>query len=353
MKTGEGSIIAEDGRVIFFSADRFVEDICKGGCCFICGAKPGTKEFNDEHILPEWLLRQYGLFHKTIKLPNGARVRYDSYTVPCCAECNSLLGKEIETPISRVVAEGPDAIADFVVNGGLLLFVTWLGLIFFKTHLRDSTLRFHLDSRKGDDKIGDEYEWGTLHHIHALIRHFYTGCEVSEQAMGSFGFWHVHEHQTEMAFDYADLFASQALVMKLGGCGVVALFNDAGAAMNLFEQNKGYKINGAISHMQLREIHVELAWLDLHLKERSRFHTVRRKDGRCWIVAERGTLDLMPLDFDMRGEMMHHALMSDGAQIIFAGLDSVEATAEVLKSGRATFLFDDHGNFIPNPIAPV
>jgi hypothetical protein len=35
--TEDGSIIDRVGKVIFFSAQRFVDDICLGNCCFICG----------------------------------------------------------------------------------------------------------------------------------------------------------------------------------------------------------------------------------------------------------------------------------------------------------------------------
>jgi hypothetical protein len=79
--TADGSVLDETGKVIFFSAERFVNDIGLGNCCFICGAKPGDKPFNDEHILPEWLLRRYDLFARTITLPNGVPVRYDRYSL--------------------------------------------------------------------------------------------------------------------------------------------------------------------------------------------------------------------------------------------------------------------------------
>jgi hypothetical protein len=84
--TEDGSIIDRAGKVIFFSAQRFVDDICLGNCCFICGARPEEKPFNNEHILPEWLLRRYDLFTKTIMLPNDRMVRYDRCRrAPRCA----------------------------------------------------------------------------------------------------------------------------------------------------------------------------------------------------------------------------------------------------------------------------
>jgi hypothetical protein len=65
------SVLDETGKVIFFSTERFVNDICLGDCCFICGANPKDKPFNNEHVLPERLLRRYGLFAREIMLPNA------------------------------------------------------------------------------------------------------------------------------------------------------------------------------------------------------------------------------------------------------------------------------------------
>ena len=39
-KTADGSIIDQSGKVIYFSSKRFIDDICLGNCCFICGADP-------------------------------------------------------------------------------------------------------------------------------------------------------------------------------------------------------------------------------------------------------------------------------------------------------------------------
>jgi hypothetical protein len=105
----DGSIVNRAGKVIFFSTQRFVDDICLGDCCFICGARPEDKPFNNEHILPEWLLRRYDLFSRTITLPNDRTFRYDRYTVPCCVDCNKLMGKVIcrqPNPICRTERHG-------------------------------------------------------------------------------------------------------------------------------------------------------------------------------------------------------------------------------------------------------
>jgi hypothetical protein len=34
-KTSDGSIVDQNGKVIFFSTRRFIDDICIGNCCFM------------------------------------------------------------------------------------------------------------------------------------------------------------------------------------------------------------------------------------------------------------------------------------------------------------------------------
>ena len=83
------SIIDSEGNVIFLGYDRFVSDICLGKCCFMCGSSPEDKEFNDEHVIPNWVLKKLNIFNRHITLPNFNKVRYDQYKVSCCVECNS------------------------------------------------------------------------------------------------------------------------------------------------------------------------------------------------------------------------------------------------------------------------
>jgi hypothetical protein len=71
-KDEDGSILDETGKVVYFSQERFVRDICLGDCCFVCGANPANVPFNDEHVIPNWLLRRYNLFARAITLPNAA-----------------------------------------------------------------------------------------------------------------------------------------------------------------------------------------------------------------------------------------------------------------------------------------
>ena len=101
--TPDGSVERGDGTVAYFSADRFVEQVCNAGHCFTCGKARNETTFNDEHVIPRWLLKRHGLFQQQILLPNLVPLNYRSYTVPCCASCNALLGAKVEERVSALL----------------------------------------------------------------------------------------------------------------------------------------------------------------------------------------------------------------------------------------------------------
>jgi hypothetical protein len=201
----DGSVVDENGKIVFFSGDRFVEDIVDGDRCFICGIDPSAAEFNREHVLPEWILRKYDLYASEIGLPNKAGYTYGRYTIPCCKPCNSRMAELFETPISKLVSEGYQAVRAALQRGaGNWLFV-WLALIYLKTHLKDRELRYHLDARKGIESMSDLYAWEELHHIHCMARAFSTDVFIDSNVYGSLLVLPSKTGTLVGDFDYADL----------------------------------------------------------------------------------------------------------------------------------------------------
>jgi hypothetical protein len=84
MSRDDIDVVDPSGRVLFISIRRFIETVATESVCFICGADPNSVRFNDEHVIPEWVLTEYGLHSQMITLPNGAGLRYSQYKVPCC-----------------------------------------------------------------------------------------------------------------------------------------------------------------------------------------------------------------------------------------------------------------------------
>ena len=98
--------------------------------------------------------------------------------------------------------------------------------------------------------------------------------------------------------------------------------------------------------MQLKEILVELAWLNLHLKQRPVFQSgfnFARESYR--MIARRPELALIEMDRSIRGDMLEFVLRDALPHICVRGSTNQE-TLEEIKAGTLTFLFDADGNFI-------
>jgi len=143
--SADQSIADTSGKILFFSFDRFEKEICEGDSCFLCGAKRCEVTFNDEHIISEWILRDLDFFDREITLPNGNSLKYSKYKVPCCENCNSFLGKEVEQPISELFKGGYTNLIDYLNEKGPFEIFIWMAFLFLKTHIKDKYLYWHLD----------------------------------------------------------------------------------------------------------------------------------------------------------------------------------------------------------------
>lgn len=54
--TSGGSILRPDGEFVFVHTVDFAETILMGENCFLCGCYPDGVKFNNEHVIPDWLL---------------------------------------------------------------------------------------------------------------------------------------------------------------------------------------------------------------------------------------------------------------------------------------------------------
>lgn len=345
-KTTDGSFLNEKGGVVYFSRERFVESICIGGSCFICGAKPGSKLFNDEHILPEWILREFSLFDREITLPNGRSFRYARYKIPCCWDCNTHMGRHIEEAVSEVLHGGHAAVADhFRKNNGGLMFFVWMALIFLKTHLRDRNFNMTLDRRVSQEPISSLYEWESLHHIHTIARCFVTGAEIAKEVPGTcFVLPAKVEHEQ---FDYADLYEAKVALVRFRDVAVLTVFNDSTAVTpHLLRYTEG--VAGPLSSPQLREIMVEAACCNLHLKNRPQYASLVDLRKRAYRITAKlpPSPEFHPVDLALRGRLMETALrpLLKGATI--NGYPNVDDFWDKVRQGKQTVLYDDEGKFI-------
>ena len=73
-----------------------MKEIVEEDRCFVCGGLRTAIAFNDEHVIPDWLLRRHSLHDKRIALPGESDLLYGRYEIPCCTNCNSLIAKRYE-----------------------------------------------------------------------------------------------------------------------------------------------------------------------------------------------------------------------------------------------------------------
>lgn len=329
------------GEVLLFSWPEFVSTICEGSCCFICGRSRAQAVFNDEHIVPDWVLRAFDLHKKTVTLPNGNRTVYGNYKIPCCADCNTEMGRRIEEPMSAMVRAGGDALQDHMVREGSLIPFTWMALVFLKLHLKDRRLRMHLDRRMGDEPISADYTWEHMHHLHAVARAFHIGATIERKAFGSMFVFAMDAGAQE--FDLLTFTEAQTLYVQLGSTGMIAVFDDSCAAMNrvmwIVE-----KISGRVSTFQARELAVHFAMANLDLENRPAFFTRISADRSN--VAIGGRTDEQPIfrpyDQALFGHLMQAAFPSLPEVV---GFDRAEA-AKRLADGNMNFLLDGNGEFV-------
>lgn len=84
------------------------------------------------------------------------------------------------------------------------LLFKWLSLIYFKTHLKDLSLRENLDFREENKKIGDRYWWEDFHHIHCIVRSHHTNALIEPDVYGSVYINEIILGDGKDTFDYID-----------------------------------------------------------------------------------------------------------------------------------------------------
>jgi hypothetical protein len=335
----EDSIIGWDGSIRHFSRRAFVQLACDLQRCFICGAPKTAKPFNDEHVIPDWILRRFTLHSRYITLPNAGRVMYGRYTLRCCIACNERLGQFLETPISQLFRESFDETAANLTQHAVALY-QWLCLLFIKVLLKDRDIRADPDFRNPSKPLGDLYDWDGVHHIHSVARAPSLGTIVEPTVPGT---TLVFRTKTDdEAFDFGDLSDYSTICLRLGSVGIVSVLNDCGLVARMVS---GYlsRISGPLNAIQLREVAARLAYGNELLRTRPQFWTeidgeelrIRAACPKSW---QRGEIARANL-----GEVMAFAC---GPLLLQSKTPQTREKLEQLKRGEIQFLYHDDGSFI-------
>lgn len=337
----EGSLTGPTGEIRHFSQRAFVKLASDTSRCFICGIGAADCQFNDEHVIPDWLLRRFCLHSRRITLPNGHQLMYGRYTLRCCQSCNSLLGRNIEIPISQLFVEDFHAtVENFHANAPILLY-QWLCLLFIKLHLKDREIRMDPDPRNESVQISEIYDWEGLHHIHSVAMAAHSGAKIDDSVPGT---TFVFEMKPELEeFDLLSLSDYSTILIRIGSVGIVSVLNDCGFVGPMVSEYLSY-ISGPMSSIQLREVAARLAYGNKSLTnrpvfwselERERILTIRSRppaSGEC------GEVD--------KAELGHLIAFSCGPLLKRSSTPEPEEKIRQLQRGEIQFLYRDDGSFI-------
>ena len=351
MKVVNGNIIDENGKVIFFSKENFSSYICKGNSCFICGDERETKAFNDEHVIPRWLLKKFKLFESSITLPNGRTFKYGKYKISCCKDCNSLLGTSLE----KIVSEGFDgdvksSHAFFNENQDIIF--QWICLLYIKTHLRD---RSFISDFKKKDKISDQYEWVKLHHTYCIARRVYSGVTIDENVYGSMFFFECDTSNLSEPFDYIDLYGTGSVLVKLRDFIIICIIDDSKLVSRIVDEYLK-KITGKLNDIQLRELFARITEKNTRIMDKPKYVTsgnLQKRKVHISAIVER---EIRIANYNKRyfGEMMYHLIQNHlYTPETEESKKTIRNLVRRIKKGEWTFLFDEKEVFIDNCDSPI
>lgn len=348
----DGSVHNQEGRLLYCSADRFVAHVGEGDHCFICDRTAREVAFNREHVLPNWLLHQFGLHGKSVTLPNRVLHGYGTYRIACCVDCNTRLSQHFETPISEAFAQGFAGVQALVEREGPERLFHWMALIFLKMHLKDRRLYKHLDRREGDAPISETYDWATFHHIHCMVRAHYSGAEIGDYVLGSVLMIQIDPDTGDEPFDLASVTDGFTLFLRAGDVALYAVFNDAQACVGAIEPVLD-GITGMLNPLQARELAAEMAAANMHLDNRPTFHTLMSDENG----ADLRIIARVPAGGPMFADKSHDVVGFVKHFLLQHATGNVEGQTreegrEMLRQDKLSFLFDNAGRFISDGRVP-
>ncbi|MGZ3858142.1 MAG: hypothetical protein ACXVMS_01335 [Flavisolibacter sp.] len=334
-------------KTLYFGLEDFKEKIVTGNDCFICGASPEDKEFNDEHVIPNWVLRRYQLHNKRINITSERSVKYGSYTVPCCKQCNEELGRTVEAPVNELLKKPYTEIANAIKADRTLyqLLYKWMCLLFFKTHFKDTYLPKELDQRINAGKLGDHYDWAGMHHIHCMCRAHHTNAVIDQRVYGSLVILPVFDISVDR-FDYMDNMVGKTAMVMLGDLCIIAVLDDSCACTLMFDHVLE-KITGRLTPYQIKELFARMAHANIHLEPRPVFSSTITSGAVYEIQVQ------IPEEFGLSdnqiittGEILHYYVN----QFISDDIPDRDKILEEIKQGKRAYILNAEGEFIQHEL---
>lgn len=340
----EENVYNKEGNISLFSFNYFKNEIIGNRSCFICGNSNSEKEFNNEHIVPNWILKKLHLHDDFITLLNRQKIKYSQYKIPCCKDCNTRLSLFFEGPLRTFFELTFYEKIDLLTEDRSFYkkVYCWLALIFCKQHIYDNSIRYELDKRKENFNIGDIYDWGHLYNIHNIARSFFSDLKIDDSSLGSFIYLPSFEYKDSFNFDLRDNYYSSTQLLRLGDITFITSFCDGKWGYRLLKESMLDKISGPIKAIQAIEIFCFLTAISYNSLSTPHFlykEIFDRYELSCDI----------PLLLELKTEserLSYSEYMKEYALELISECENKDEIIDGLNKSTWSFIFDSDFNFI-------
>ncbi|WP_141245909.1 hypothetical protein [Mesorhizobium sp. WSM3862] len=229
------------------SARAVSEDSISRRQCFACGGPPSSGR--GEHVVPQWLQRQFKLANQRLTLINQSLIQYRHLTVPCCVDCNTGFLSRIESAVQPIFRHGAlQSITEKMVVG------RWLAKILIGLLVKETSLLFDRARPESGPIVSSEFI-EELHHCHFLMQSARKPT-VFRCLHGDLPFSLYHfkiADGGEDCFDLSTNIFGQSVAVMAGQLGV-CFVSDGGLQMEVGPLGPFNLAGSTVSRTQFREL---------------------------------------------------------------------------------------------------
>ena len=186
----------------------------------LCGGQPVTQE----HVIPKWLQRKFGLASQKFTRPSKTQIIYSRLRVPFCQTCNGSRFSGLEKNIANLASAGLGP--EHENNRTLHL---WLIKIFYGFQIFELQNPTHQNPESTEpDYIAERLR--QIHHLQQILRSLMPESAVSIPLLPLASVW-IFECSTDWQDDCFALASSphsNIICLRLGRFAVMAIAGDWG-----------------------------------------------------------------------------------------------------------------------------
>jgi hypothetical protein len=312
--------------------------------CFLCGADLRRVTRTDEHVFPNWLLRDFNLYEARLNLPNGTAIPYHALRIPCCEECNGGWLGPIETTMATAVRNGPE----HVEAVDRITVVLWMIKIFYGLLFKDVALAADLRDPSGDRMLDSEVlrRFAELHRVLQVARRR-VDLLAGQLPASLMIFKTLEPEAMELRFDYRDLIAPPFLAIRMGTVGIIACLLDWGAVAGSDLDQVALARELELHPTQFSEVAAICAYWLSRLNRVPKYMAVGRPGGSDqWITLPLGGMSGKPIfdefEPELYGRLLAEFTGNDLERVwypdtdeLWSGLHTADGTPLQLSRGDA------------------